>query len=291
MPLFEDLNNLMVRHRFRPNRKLAQNFVVDEKLIGRMVAEAELSPDDTVLEIGAGAGFLTQELLKKCRVVAVELDAKLCGVLREKFGEQKNFTLVEGDFLGAELPKFSKIVALPPYTISSGLVRKLIGMDFELAVLVFQREFARRLVAEPGFMEYSAISVLANYFFEPEILVERIPPASFFPKPNSFSSLIKLKRKKRFGSALDEELFIKFVRSVFRYRNKNLRNALEKACPFLAADMKLDMQKFARISESCRPGTGKISQLPVGEFVRVFNSLLQRQPANSRRHPNPKQSP
>lgn len=274
--LFQELNSLMVKYGFKPNRRMGQNFIIEEKIIGRMLEAAHLNAGDTVLEIGAGTGFLTRELLKHSKVAAVELDDTLCAVLGETLGQNPNFTLLCGDFLDTELPRFNKVVSLPPYSISSDLIYRLAGLDFEFALLVFQREFANKLTAEPGFMEYGTISVVANYFFEPEIIIGNISPAAFFPKPHSFSSLVKLTPKKRFGSARNEKMFLKFVKSVFRYKNKNLRNALDKAYPFFAKEAKLDQKKFSALVESLKHKDEKICFLPVESFVEISNRLFSK---------------
>ncbi|MFH1225509.1 MAG: 16S rRNA (adenine(1518)-N(6)/adenine(1519)-N(6))-dimethyltransferase RsmA [Candidatus Diapherotrites archaeon] len=272
--LFQELNSLMVKHGFKPNRRMGQNFIIEEKIIGRMLEAAHLHAGDTVLEIGAGTGFLTRELLKNAKVVAVELDETLCAVLSETLGQNPNFTLICGDFLNAQLPPFAKIVSLPPYAISSGLIYRLSELEFEFALLVFQREFANKLTAEPGFMEYGTISVAANYFFEPQIIIGNISPACFFPKPNSFSSLVKLTPKKRFGKARNEKMFLKFVKSVFRYKNKNLRNALDKAYPFFAKECKIGAEKFSALVDSLEHKDEKVCFLPVGSFVEISNKLF-----------------
>ncbi|MBU0662787.1 ribosomal RNA small subunit methyltransferase A, partial [Candidatus Micrarchaeota archaeon] len=269
--LFTALNSQMVRHRFRANPKFGQNFVVDPELIVRAISAAELKKTDSVLEIGAGSGFLTRALLEHAKVTAVETDKTLCELLQEDLGKNKKFKLICGDFIRAKLPKFTKVVSFPPYTISSGIIYKLIEHDFKLAVLVFQREFAQKLTAEPGFMEYGPISVVANYFFEPEILERNISPSAFFPRPKTFSALLKLTPKKRFGTVKNEKLFIAFLKSIFRYKNKNLRNALEKSWHFLGSGLNIQEDEFKQISDSLPQSDEKVSLLAVDDLVKIFS--------------------
>lgn len=273
MDLFAELNQLMVKYRFKPNKKLAQNFVIDKNLIDLMLFHSELKASDTVLEIGAGAGFLTRELEKKCKVIGVEIDDNLSELLERELSK-KNLILIHEDFLKARLPKFNKIVALPPYTISSRTIYKLLEKKFDLALLVFQKEFCDKLTAEPGFMEYGAISVLTQYYSEPKILIRNISPTSFYPKPNRFSSLIKLIYKKRFGIAKNEPLFALFIKSIFRFRNKNLSNALLKAFSFIKGGLKINEKEFKEKVNKLELKEEKLNLLSVEKLVAVFNQLL-----------------
>ena len=273
MDLFAELNQLMVNYRFKPNKKLAQNFVIDKNLIDLIVFHSELKQSDAVLEIGSGTGFLTRELQKKCKVIAVEMDDTLAELLDKEL-DKKNLIVIHEGFLKAELPKFNKVAALPPYTISSGTVYKLLQKKFDLAILVFQKEFCNKLTAEPGFMEYRAISVLTQYYCEPKILIRNISPESFYPKPNSFSSLIKLTYNKRFGTVKNEQLFELFIKSIFRFKKKNLSNSLLKAYPFIKGELKIDEKEFKDRVNKLELRDEKLILVPVAQFVDVFNRLL-----------------
>ncbi len=274
MSLFAELNSLMVKYRFRPRKSNSQHFVLDERLIQRMVDSAGLKKQDTVLEIGAGCGFLTRELLKHCSVVAVESDPALAELLRSELPQEK-LTVVEGNFLDAKLPEFNKVVSLPPYAVSTDITYRLLELGFESAVLVFQREFAEKLVAEPGFSEYCALSVMVNYFSEPELLIGNISPKSFFPAPQTFSSLVRMYSKKRFGTAADEHAFREFVQSIFRFRNKNTSNALVTAAPFLGKHIKIPLAELKGFLVYRGFDDTKVSQAPVDFLVGVFNHIWE----------------
>ncbi|MCR4336166.1 MAG: 16S rRNA (adenine(1518)-N(6)/adenine(1519)-N(6))-dimethyltransferase RsmA [archaeon] len=266
-----DLNQAMVDFRFRPNQKFSQNFIIDEKLVEKIVSEANLKKTDVVLEIGSGSGSLTNELLKHCKVVGVELDEKMIEILKSRFLKEKKFQLVEGSILDVKLPKFNKIVALPPYNISGDIMVRLFKEDFELALLVFQREFVEKIVAEPGFKEYSYLSVLTDQLFEPKILIQSVSPRSFFPKPEAYSSLLKLKRKNPSSSIKNFPKFISFLKNVFRYKNKDFPNAL-KNC---VKSMKNDFKKFdpVQVCIDFEIDDLKTNLLETENFVDVFKKI------------------
>ncbi len=272
MPLFSELNELMAKYCFRPEHKLAQHFIVNEALVQRLVSLAELKEKDIVLEIGAGTGFLTRELQKHCKVKAAELDETLFRLLQETLPKQ-NLELFHGNFLEIDAGKYNKVVSLPPYTISSDLIYSILEHGFDIAVLVMQKEFLHKLVAHPGFFEYGALSVFTQYKCVPELL-ETISPNSFFPKPNAFSSIIKLTGKKRFGKAKDEKIFELFLKQLFRFKNKNLNNALHLSFPFVQKELGLNKKDFERALKKTDCLEEKVYLLEVKQFVQVFNAIL-----------------
>ncbi|NOZ83030.1 MAG: methyltransferase domain-containing protein, partial [Euryarchaeota archaeon] len=149
MSLLEETKQILRRYGIRLRRSAGQHFLINERVAELEVEVAELSPGERVLEVGAGIGNLTGYLLEAgCRVVAVEKDPLLARVLRERF-PQEELEVVQGDVLRVRLPEVSKVVANPPFNISSPLVFMLLRMRLEKGVLLLQREFARRLVAEP----------------------------------------------------------------------------------------------------------------------------------------------
>jgi 16S rRNA (adenine1518-N6/adenine1519-N6)-dimethyltransferase len=234
-----------------------------------MIKEAELTSSDTVVEIGAGAGFLTKELLKKCKVTAVELDPILFELLQKEL-PQKDLKLIQGDFLKVDLGEFNKLVALPPYTISSEIMYRLFELKPELCVMVFQRAFVERLMSEPGFMDYNALPVLTQYNFEVEMLY-RVPPKSFFPQPKSDSSMIRLKAVQRFGTAKNESAFKQFVKSIFRFQNKNMLNAVKNCAQFMGSDF--DKELALEVVKSSEFAETKVNLLSCKDFVDVFNKM------------------
>ncbi|MBN1678069.1 MAG: ribosomal RNA small subunit methyltransferase A [Candidatus Thermoplasmatota archaeon] len=208
----------------RANKRLGQNFLLDESVLKRQVQLAELGHDDTVLEIGPGLGALTEEILSTgARVVAVEQDEAFCAFLERRFG--KRVTLVQADAVKAFLPSFNKVVSNLPYQISSPIVFKLLDEGFEVAVLMLQREFAGRMVASPGSSEYGRLSVGVYYRAACEIAFN-VPRTSFWPQPKVDSCIVRLVPKKPPFRPKDEKLYFDVVRAIFSHRRKKVSNSL-----------------------------------------------------------------
>lgn len=268
----------MVEYRFKPERKFAQYFMVDEALISEIVNAANLTSKDIALEIGPGTGFLTAELLKHSKVVAVESEDTMCTILEKKFKDEINsgkLNLIKGDFLKVKLPKFNKIVANVPYSISSDLIYHILDKGFETAVLTMQQEFIEKITAFPGLNEYNAISVISQYYAKMDIVIPKIPPKSFFPKPSTYSAVIRLKfldREKRL-KVKDEKLFKIFLKEIFRMKNKNLSNSLSKSFNFLQKPMKIKKPDFDKKFQGLPFADEKVYLIEVKDFVKVFNYL------------------
>jgi len=213
--------------------------VVDLGLLGRMVSYAGVSWEDEVLEIGAGIGNLTRLLAERSRkIIAIERDKRFVKALRERLKDHSNVKIVHGDVLRTKLPKFNKVVANLPYGISSEVTFRLLDYDFELAVLMYQWEFAERLIAHPGSADYGRLTVNAYYRAEVELL-EKVLPSAFFPQPKVFSAVVKLRPRKPPFEIADERMFFDVVRALFQHRRQKVRNALYHSFDQIFPDVKL----------------------------------------------------
>jgi len=210
----------------RPSKRLGQNFLLDQSIASEIVSSIQPSETDTVLEPGPGHGTLTRLLQAKAgKVVAIEKDPVLVRELRETFKDRSNVVIVEGDILKiSPLPDFNKIVSTPPYYLSSKLALFLSRSKFDVAGIVFQKEFGERLLAEPGTREYGRLTVSVRRRLNIE-RIRGIPRRSFQPRPKVDSILLRLTPQETLRK-LNEPLFEEVVRGVFTQRRRLLRGAL-----------------------------------------------------------------
>jgi len=226
MNLKDETRRILHTHGIIPRKRLGQSFLVDKDALRRIVSYASLNERDTVLEIGAGTGSLTELLAEKAgKVVAIEVDPRLVQVLREKLKDRSNADLIEGDILELETRGFNKVVSAPPYSISSPILFWLFKAKYELAVMAFQEEFSRRLAAQVGSGDYGRLTVAMYYCSDVELL-DIILKDCFFPPPKVDSRIIRLTPKKPPFKVDDEGFFFEVVRVVFTQKNKKVRNAI-----------------------------------------------------------------
>lgn len=228
-------NHILHRFKLRADKKLGQNFLIDESVVRRIVEAAELTPEDTVLEVGPGIGTLTQGLAESgASVVAVELDKRLLPVLDVTLEGYDNVRIVNGDILQVDImeqvqkPDF-KCCANLPYYITTPIIFAILEkrLPMERLVVMVQKEVAERMAAKPGSKDYGALSVAIQYFTEPEIAFI-VPPSSFIPAPSVDSAVIVCKRRSTPPvEVCDENLFFRVVRAAFSLRRKMLSNSLK----------------------------------------------------------------
>ena len=228
-------NHILHRFKLRADKKLGQNFLIDESVVRRIVEAAELTPEDTVLEVGPGIGTLTQGLAESgANVVAVELDKRLLPVLDVTLEGYDNVRVVYGDILQVNImeqvqkPDF-KCCANLPYYITTPIIFAILEkrLPMERLVVMVQKEVAERMAAKPGSKDYGALSVAIQYFTEPEIAFI-VPPSSFIPAPSVDSAVIVCKRRSTPPvEVCDENLFFRVVKAAFSLRRKMLSNSLK----------------------------------------------------------------
>jgi 16S rRNA (adenine1518-N6/adenine1519-N6)-dimethyltransferase len=203
-----------------------QHFLVDDRVLDRLPAYLD-DPGPRVLEVGAGTGALTDRLLATAeQVTAVERDPNLAAFLRREFAAEREagaLDVVEGDALEVGLPAFDACVSNLPYGVSSEVAFRLLPRKRPL-LLMFQREFAERMVADPGTPEYGRLSVTARHYADIEV-VERVPPTAFDPQPAVESAAVRCLPADP-DYEVEEAFFLQFVKAVFTQRRKTLRNAV-----------------------------------------------------------------
>ena len=210
------------------NKNLGQNYLIDDFKRKKIIEYAKLTKDDTVLEIGPGIGTLTIELAKKAgKVIAIEQDSAIFNILKKRLEKEKidNVELINGDAVKVDFPEFNKIVSNLPYQISSPISFKFLNHDFELAILMYQKEFADRMNGKVGTKQYSRLSAML-YFKANVKFLTKVSPESFIPSPKVDSSVVELKPKESKIADDDFKIYSKVVKALFQHRNKKARNAL-----------------------------------------------------------------
>jgi len=277
-----DARRLLKQWGIRPSKGLGQNFLCSQAVLEKIVAAAELTPGDVVLEVGAGLGTLTELLARKAgRVVAVELDERLMDVLQSVLADFDNVTLVQGDILALDPaalvgnsnrqspipdPQY-KVVANLPYYITSAVLRHLLEASLkpQRIVITVQREVAECIVAQPGQMSLLAVSV--QFYGRPRLLF-RVKPGSFYPVPGVESAVVRVDLYPAPPVDVEgAESFFRVARAGFSQRRKQLRNTL-------AAGLRLPPGEVAVKLEQVGVDPRRRAQtLSLEEWARVARAL------------------
>jgi len=238
----KDIKALLKKHNIYPSKRLGQNFLIDKSVFRKILQTAELSPEDIVLEIGAGVGNLTQKLAEKAgRVITIEKDRKMIEILKESLKSFKNVQIVQGDILKMDSEQRTvnnkrlfiahcslftnyKVVANLPYYITSPVIRKFLEEENQpsLMVLMIQKEVAKRICAKPPRMNLLAVSV---QFYANAEIISYVSKKCFWPSPKVNSAILKItpEQKKR---RINRDLFFKIVKTGFSHPRKQLVNNL-----------------------------------------------------------------
>jgi 16S rRNA (adenine1518-N6/adenine1519-N6)-dimethyltransferase len=224
---------ILKKYRIFPSKRLGQSFLIDKKVLKKIVEAAELSKNDIVLEVGPGIGNLTKELAKRAKkIIAVEKDKRMVEILEETLEDFKNVKIVRADILKFPIHQLQttdyKLVANIPYYLTSYLIRKFLELKNKpkLIVLMVQKEVAQRICAKPPKMNLLAVSV--QFYAKPKI-ISFVSKNCFWPRPKVDSAIIKIKplvnAEKRL---IDADLFFRIVRAGFSQPRKQLINNLSK---------------------------------------------------------------
>ncbi len=262
----------------RARKRFGQHFLVDRSAVDRIIGFVEPAPGDKVVEVGPGRGALTRKLLSKLgRLTAVEIDRDLAAMMREAFSDS-SFELVEADILQLDWGDMAAdgerqklfVVGNLPYNITAPfLFKALLEVDhLRTAVLMLQREVARRLVARPGNKEYGQITVMLAMRAEIQLLMD-VERRSFRPVPGVDSSVIRIDffEQPRFA-VRDEQCFATVVRTAFSQRRKMLRNTLRGLASAGGRDTLPAIESESGIDLTRRP-----EQLGAEEFARLSDAF------------------
>ena len=272
---------IIQKYNFNFQKKFGQNFLIDSHVLNKIIAGAQVTKEDMVLEIGPGIGTMTQYLAEAARqVVAVEIDRNLIPVLKETLGDYDNVTVINEDILKLDLAGLAdtynggkpiKVVANLPYYITTPIIMGLFEshVPVDNVTVMVQKEVAKRMEARPGSKDYGALSVAVQYYAQPYI-VANVPCNCFMPRPNVDSAVIRLTcHEKPPVDTPDEHLMFRIVRAAFNQRRKTLVNAINNS-PELSMDKVQVQEALAAMGLSA---TVRGEALSLDQFAKLSELL------------------
>jgi 16S rRNA (adenine1518-N6/adenine1519-N6)-dimethyltransferase len=260
-----ELRHLLVTHGMRPNKAFGQNFLIDRTILSSIVQAAEITAEDTLLEVGAGTGVLTRELAQQAkRVVAVELERDMLTLLADTTRQYKNVELVARDLLFFNPTEFFeqtpyKLVANLPYYITAPTFRHFLESANrpQLLVVMVQWEVAQRIIAQPGDLSLLGISI--QFYGKPEIIA-RVPAKAFYPAPKVDSAILRVNVYDQVPLTQSErDRFFRVVKAGFSEKRKQIHNSLTHGLHYKNEQIRLWLQQ-AHIEASRRAETLSIEE-------------------------------
>ncbi len=291
-----DTKELIKKYDIRASKRYGQNFLVDERVIRRIVEGSGITEEDIVFEIGPGTGNMTHHLSETAgKVVAIEVDESLKEALSEALSDCGNVTLVWGDILKLDLREMIereaggrevKVVSNLPYYITTPIITYLLESRLPISsiTVMIQREVAERMMAVPGTKNYGALTLLTDYHSTVEVIAN-VPPNAFIPRPNVDSTVVRLDLTgKPDIKVSDEALMFRLIRAAFNQRRKTFINAVKNS-PELSYGRE-EAEEVLRELGFDKNIRGEV--LSVGEFAEIADSLSgkkqKRHPALNSRH-------
>lgn len=266
-----------------PKRRFGQNFLVDRRVVQKIVEAFGAQSDQTVIEIGPGRGALTAELLKQAgRLIAIEFDRDLVPQLREKFAPAANFKLIEGDALAIDFcqaihpGQTARVVANLPYNIATAILQRLIEQRSCLSdmTLMLQREVVERIIAPPGSSDRGYLSVFVEAYCEIERLFD-VSPESFRPVPKVWSTVMQLRvRPKIAADVKSEELLWQVVSAGFAHPRKTILNNLREAPEGIQELLKKRGGASIVLCDAGIPPLRRAETFALDEWALLVNALV-----------------
>ncbi|MBR3751415.1 MAG: 16S rRNA (adenine(1518)-N(6)/adenine(1519)-N(6))-dimethyltransferase RsmA [Clostridia bacterium] len=271
------LKEVLSRHGFGFSKSLGQNFLSQERILNMIANDADINGEDTVLEIGPGAGTLTRVMAKRAKkVISIEIDRTLLPVLEETL-DGFGVTVINNDFLKLDINKLYeeqlcpgfKLVANLPYYITTPIIMRVLesGLPFKSLTILVQREVAERMAATPGTPEYGSLTCAVQYYCTTK-LQTKLPPACFFPPPKVESRVITLTRREAPPVQVkNEKLFFDLFHAAFNNRRKTYVNNL-KSVFSLDRQACVDLMQKAGLDPEIRG-----ERLSLENFARICNLM------------------
>ena len=280
---FKNTQEIIKKHNFSIQKKYGQNFLIDEHVLNKIIAAAELTEDDYVIEIGPGIGTMTERMAPECRhVTAIEIDKELIPILSETLSGFDNVDIINEDVLKVDLNKLIaerndnkpvKVVANLPYYITTPIIMSLLEnkIPIDTITVMVQKEVADRMMVGPGTKDYGALSLAVQYYAKPYI-VANVPMNCFIPRPNVASAVIRLTcHKEPPVTVKDEKLMFNLIRASFNQRRKTLINGISNfsGVSFTKEQVAMALNSIG-LSENIRG-----EALDLEKFAKLSDALLE----------------
>ena len=267
---------VLQKYGFNFQKKFGQNFLIDTRVLDKIIAAAGIGPDDFVLEIGPGIGTMTQYLAEAAReVTAVEIDRNLIPILADTLSDYSNVTVINEDILKVDIAALAreknggkpiKVVANLPYYITTPIIMGLFESEVPLSsiTVMVQKEVADRMQTGPGSKDYGALSLAVQYYAKPYI-VANVPPNCFMPRPAVGSAVIRLTRHEKPPVSVRDPQFM------FNQRRKTLQNGLHNS-----GELQIPKEKVVQALEQMGlPASVRGEKLDLSQFARLSDLLME----------------
>lgn len=271
--LSDEIRILLNRYKVKPRKKYGQSFLKSHAIAREIVQLAKVSSKDSVLEIGGGLGMLTRWIAAEAgKVHVIEIEPGLIKALNDVSRGFGNLEIIEGDALTVSLPDANKVVANLPYSISSEITFRLLReLNFESMVLMYQKEFASRLVAKPGSSEYSRLTVNVQYHAKAELMMD-VSADMFYPVPAVDSTVVRITPRTEGPHAKDESIFHWMIGGIYLYPNKNVRKAFRIWFKNIGVDSTILNDLLIRV-ENYLEGSEKLRSIDLRTLMLVSDVL------------------
>ncbi len=256
-----------------PNKKLGQNFLIEQSVIKKIISISNISHNDIILEVGPGLGAITENLIPLVKkIYAIEIDRKLYSFLVDKFSIYNNIEIIQGDILKVDIPSNNKVISNIPYTMTGPILDRLFfTINSPKGILIIEKSIADRIFKPGDYKNFSRITITVNSFMEPKYNTT-ISRNSFFPSPKIPLSLIKIVPKENINPFLlgkdSRNFFLKFIAGILPYKNKNIVNAIQLFLetnyniPYTKEEINLTLQNNNYVNK-------KVFEFEINEYVEI----------------------
>ena len=284
MNLQEETKYILKKYGISANKRLGQNFLIDEQAVNTSVEVSNINKEDLVIEIGPGLGNLTEYILNTAKYgLLVEIDTKMIAVLEDRFKDKTNYTLLNEDILKVDIDnlvekiktennidfKSVKVVANLPYYITTPIIFQLLEDSncIESITVMVQKEVAERMTADSHSKEYGILTIMVDYFSNANIDII-VPNSSFIPEPGVTSAVITLKKNRKY-KVNNEKVFFELVHKAFAQRRKKMTNSLSSN-----NFNNMSKQEIEELFTNCNLKlTTRAEELETIDFINIANSI------------------